>query len=199
MNKILIGTTNSAKLATYKELLIPFGLEVVSAKDLNIPAPEENSKTFEEEAVKKAQYYFEKSKIPTIVDDGGFMIEALNGEPGLKSGRWIGRDMTDDEIIAEVMKRMVGVPPENRACKFSVIIGLATPFGIFTSHGEIAGVVAQKPCDKRIEHFPYRSVMYLPNYGKYWVELNAEEDQILNHRKAAVEKLHDILKELAKG
>src|SRR3989344_4692990 len=110
MNKILIGTTNPAKLETYKQLLAPFNLEVVSAKDLNIPAPEEKAQSFEEEAVNKAKYYFEKSGIPAIVDDGGFMIEALNGEPGIKSNRWLGREMTDKEIIDEVIKRIKDVP-----------------------------------------------------------------------------------------
>src|SRR4051812_12860463 len=108
MNKILIGTGNSAKLEVMKKLLKDFNLEVVSAKDLNIPAPEENENSFEKEAISKAKYYFEKSGIPSIVDDGGFEIEALNGEPGVRSKRWIGREMTDEEIIAEVFKRMQG-------------------------------------------------------------------------------------------
>src|SRR3989338_11058336 len=115
MNKILIGTSNQAKLETYKKLLKDFNFEIISSKDLNIPVPEEKHKTFEEEAVNKAKYYFEKSGIPTIVDDGGFEIDALNGEPGVKSKRWIGREMTDEEIVAEVFKRMKNVP--NRACK----------------------------------------------------------------------------------
>lgn len=199
MNKILIGTSNQAKLETYKKLLKDFNFEIVSSKDLNIPAPEEKHKTFEEEAVNKARYYFEKSGLPTIVDDAGFEIEALHGEPGINSNRWLGRDMTDEEIIVEVMKRMKDVAEDLRTCKFVVMIAVATSFGVFTAHGEIAGVVAEKPSDKRIPHFPYRSVLYLPNYHKYWSELTDEENEILNHRKAAMEKLHDILFELSKS
>src|SRR3989344_1102916 len=156
MKKLLIGTGNQAKINTYKNLLKGFNLEVVSAKDLNIPAPEENGKSFEEEAINKAKYYFEKSGIPTLVDDGGMEIEALNGEPGVRSKRWVGREMTDDEIIAEAMKRMKDVPPENRACQFTITLALATPFGIFTSHGEIAGKIADKPSAKLIPGYPYR-------------------------------------------
>ncbi len=196
MNKILIGTGNPSKLETYKKLLKDFDLEVISSKSLNIPEPEENADSFEKEAVEKAKYYFEKSGIPAIVDDGGFEIEALNDEPGIKSKRWIGREMTDEEIIAEVFKRMRG--QTNRSCKHVVMLALATPFGVFTAHGEIAGVVADKPSDKQIPKFPYRSVMFLPNYKKYWVELSEEEEEILNHRKHALEKLYDILRELSK-
>ncbi len=196
MKKLLIGTGNPSKLQTYKNLLKDFGFEIVSSGELNIPEPEENEKTFEAEALKKAQYYYQQTGIPTIVDDGGFEIDALNGEPGVKSNRWIGRKMTDEEIISEVIKRMDG--KTDRSAKHTVALALATPFGVFSSHGEIMGVVADKPSEKRIPKFPYRSVLYLPNYNKYWVELNEEEEEILNHRRAAIEKLHDILKELSK-
>lgn len=198
MKKLLIGTGNPSKVNSYKTMLKNYNLEIVSAKDLNIPAPEEKGNTFEEEAINKAKYYFEKSGVPTLVDDGGMEIEALGGEPGIKSHRWLGRTMSDDEIISEVMKRMKDVPAEQRACKFSIVLALATPFGIFTSHGGIEGVIAEKPSEKIIPHYPYRSVTYLPNYKKYWCELNEEESTIMDHRKHALEKLEDVFKELTK-
>ncbi len=196
MKKLLIGTSNPAKIESYKKLLKEFKFEIVSAKDLGIKPPEENGKTFEEEAINKAKYYFQKSGIPSLVDDGGMEIEALNGEPGVKSHRWLGHEMSDEEIISEVMKRMKGVPKDQRACKFSIFLAIASPFGIFTSHGEVAGVIAEKPSENGIPHYPYRSVTYLPNYGKYWCEIDEEESKILDHRTHALEKLHDILKEL---
>ena len=196
MNKLLIGSGNPAKLESYKKLLQDLNLEIVSAKDLNISAPEENAKSFEQEAISKAKYYFEKSGIPAIVDDGGFEIEALNGEPGVRSNRWIGREMTDEEIIAEVFKRMQG--QTNRNAKHTIVMALASPFGIFTSHSEVAGVIPDKPSEKRIPKFPYRSVLFLPNYNKYWGELSEDEERIMSHRAHAIEKLKDILQELSK-
>jgi len=196
MNKILIGTGNPAKINTYKQLLKEFKLEVVSAKDLNIPAPEEKGKDFEEEAINKAKYYFEKSGLPSLVDDGGMEIEALNGEPGLKSKRWIGREMTDEEIIAEVMKRMKDVPEGKRGCKFNVTLGLATPFGVMTAHADIVGVVPEKPSEKIVAGYPYDPVIYLPNYGKTVSELSDGDYEIMNVRTHAFDKLKDIIKEL---
>ncbi|OGE81408.1 MAG: hypothetical protein A3H72_01060 [Candidatus Doudnabacteria bacterium RIFCSPLOWO2_02_FULL_48_8] len=196
--KLLIGTGNQAKVNSYKKFLKDFKLEIVSAGDLKIPEPEEKSETFEEEAINKAKYYFEKSHLPTLVDDGGMEIDALGGEPGVRSRRWLGHEMKDQEIIAEVMRRMQGVPAERRTCKFSIVIALATPFGIFTSHGEIAGVIADKPSEKIIPRYPYRSVTFLPNYKKYWCEIDEEEEKILDHRKHALEKLTDIFKEISK-
>jgi XTP/dITP diphosphohydrolase len=195
MKKILIGTGNQAKVDTYKRLLKDFGLEVVSAKDLKISEPEENAKSFEEEAIKKAKYYFEKSGIPAVVDDGGFEIEALNGEPGIKSKRWIGREMSDEEIISEVTKRMKG--ESNRKAQHTVVIAVATPFGIMTADSQIVGVVAEKPSEKRTKGFPYRSVLFLPNYNKYWIDLTKEEEEIMNHRKHALDKINYIFKELS--
>ncbi len=196
MKKIMIGTGNPAKLEEYKRFLAEFGLEVVSSGEMNIPEPQEDAKTFEEEAVKKARYYFEKSGIPTIVDDGGFEIEALNGEPGTRSKRWLGHEMSDEEIVAEVMKRMQG--QANRNAQHTVVIAVASPLGIYTSSGHIKGQVAEKPSDKVIAKFPYRSVLYLPGYGKYWCELSEDEEKILSHRLHALDKLKDILKEISK-
>src|SRR3990167_9940331 len=144
MSKLLIATTNPAKLKSYQNLLKDYPLELVTLKDLNITEEaEEGGDSFEQTAIEKARFYYKKSGIPTLVDDGGFEIEALNGEPGVKSHRWIGREMTDEEIVAEVMKRMEG--KSERSAKHSIVLAVATPFGVFTSHSEVAGVMAEKP------------------------------------------------------
>jgi len=193
--KILIGTGNSAKVDQYRKLLEPFKLEVISAKELNIPAPDENADSFEAEALEKAKYYFQKSGIPTIVDDGGCEIEALNGAPGMKSHRFIGREMTDQEVIDEIFKMMQG--QKNRTAQHRIVMALATPFGVFTSHSEVVGVIPDKPSANRTPGYPYNSILYFPNHNEYWGDSLAKGD-ILNHRAHAIEKLHDILKELEK-
>lgn len=199
MKKLLIGTTNSAKFEEFKKLLAQFPFEFVSAKDLNIKEPEETGKTFEENALLKAKYYYEKSGIPTLADDGGFEIDALNGEPGVKSRRWIGREMSDEELISEVEKRMRDVPSDSRRCRLNLVLAVATPFGIITSDSSVEGVVAEKTADKRIKGYPYRSLMYFPSYGKYYCDLTEEEHEILNHRRHAIEKIKDIFEELSKN
>ncbi len=198
MKKLLIGTTNPAKFEEFKKLLHEFPFEFVSAADLNIKEPEETGSTFEENALLKAKYYYQKSGVPTLADDGGFEIDALDGEPGVKSRRWLGREMTDEELIGEVEKRMKDVPVENRSCRLNLVIAVATPFGVITSHSEVQGIVAEKTAEKRIKGYPYRSLMYFPNYGKYYCDLTDEEHEILNHRRHAVEKIKDIFKELSK-
>ena len=132
------------------------------------------------------------------MDDGGFEIEALDGEPGVKSHRRLGEHIQDKDSIQEIARLMEGKPESERSCKLVLVIAVASPFGIMTSHGEIQGIIANEPSKKRIPGFPYGSMMYLPNYKKYYIELSDEEHEILNHRKHAVEKIHDIFDELAK-
>lgn len=195
MKKLLIGTSNPAKFDDYKRLLSDLDLDVVSPKEVGLAeAPQETGRDYEENAVIKAKFYYQKTGIPSLVDDGGLEVPVLNNEPGIKSHRWIGREMTDEEMIAEIIKRMNGVAEEQRNCRLVQITALATPYGIFTSEGKIEGVIAEKPCRKRLKGFPFRSVIFLPHYGKYYCEVSNDEYDLLNHRKAAVDKIRDILK-----
>ena len=198
MKQLLIGTTNVAKFNDYLELLKGYPLEITSLHDYKIKEPAETGKDFEENAILKAKYYFHKTGIPTIADDGGFEIQALGGAPGVKSHRWLGRKSTDEELIEKVFKELDKAKTGNRKCRMRVVMAVASPFGIVTAEGSVEGVVADKPSKKRIDGFPFRSVMYLPNYGKYFCDLTKDELEIMNHRKAALEKISDIFKELSK-
>ncbi len=198
MNQLLIGTTNPAKFNEYKDLLDSYDLEVISLYDFKIDEPDETGRDFEENAILKAKYYFQKTGIPTLADDGGFEIHALNGEPGVKSRRWLGRKTSDEDLIKTVYKKIKKVPEDQRQCRIRTVVAIASPFGVVTSEGSVEGIIAEKPSDKRIKGFPFRSVMFFPNYGKYFTDLNKQEMEIMNHRKVAIEKVNDILKELSR-
>ena len=93
MKKLLIATTNPGKLSEINRFLGDLPVELVGLKDAGITdAVEETGSTFEENAILKAKYYCKKSGLPTLADDGGFEIDALDGQPGVKSHRWIHRD-----------------------------------------------------------------------------------------------------------
>ena len=132
MKKLLIATSNPGKLNEIKKYLADLPLTLVSLKDMGITnQAEETGKTFEENAVLKAKYYSDLSGLPTIGDDGGFEIDALNGEPGVKSHRWIhgDRDDEDEELIAYTFKNMKGVPVGKRGAELRVVIAFAMPSG----------------------------------------------------------------------
>jgi XTP/dITP diphosphohydrolase len=198
--RLLIATHNPAKASEYKRYLSNLGLELVSLPDLNITeeAPEDG-KTFEENAVKKVKFYQRLSNLPTIGDDGGLMIDALNGAPGVKSRRWFGYRMTDEEMIQSVIKRMKDVPEGKRACHLVGIVALVMPDGaVFTQWAQIDGEVARVPTEKRAEGFPYRSFFYIPQFKKFYLDLTNVEHEQINHRKIALLKLRPYLLELVK-
>ncbi len=111
MQRLLIATTNPAKLAEYRLILRDVGieLELVSLSDVGISeSPDETGATFTENALIKARFYFERARIATLADDGGLEIDALGGEPGVRSHRWLGSggDDSDEALVAEVIRRM---------------------------------------------------------------------------------------------
>ncbi len=197
--KLLIASHNPAKVSEYRHYLSDLPFDTVSLSDLNITkeAPE-GEKTFKENAIKKVKFYHELTGLPAIGDDGGLMIDALDGAPGVKSRYWLGHKMTDEEMIETVMKKMKDVPPEKRTCRLVGTIVLISPNGkIYTEWAQIEGMVAEKPAHKRKEGYPYRSFFYLPQFKKFYVNLTNEEHEQINHRIATLLKLKPYLTKIA--
>lgn len=195
--KLLIATTNPGKFTEIKRFLSDIPLDPVSLKDVGInDVVEETGKTFEENAILKAKFYAEKSGLPTLADDGGFEIDALNGEPGVKSHRWVHGDSenTDEELVAYTIERMKGI--ENRAAQLRLVLALALPNGeIHTAEASVRGIIPLQPRNKIIPGFPYRSLLYLPEIGKYYDydEMTKGDTERYNHRKKALEKIKPFL------
>lgn len=197
MNKILIATTNPGKLKEISNFLKDLPLEIVSLSDLNIQDDvEETGTTYKENSQQKAIFYAKKSSLPTIADDGGIEIDALNGAPGIKSKRWLGEDSTEQDIINHMMKIAKELPDDDRKAFFKTIISLALPNGkVWSVAGEIRGIIAKKPYLKTLKGYPYRSFFYLPKIKKYYheKELTDEEQKLYNHRYKAIQKLKPLI------
>ncbi len=200
MNKLLIATTNPRKLEEITLFLSDVPLTLVSLKDVGITeTPEETGITFAENAMLKARFYVAKSGLPTLADDGGFEIDALNGEPGVKSHRWVHGDheSTDEELISYTLARMKDVVSEKRGAQLRLVLALVLPTGeVFTAEEKIRGIVPDKPSEMRYPGFPYRSLLFLPEIHKFYNhdELTPTEMETYNHRKKALEVLKPILK-----
>jgi XTP/dITP diphosphohydrolase len=193
--ELLIATSNPAKLAEIKQFLGDLPIKIVSLHDINIPADApETGKTFSENAILKAKYYFAKSGMPTIADDGGFEIDALNGEPGVKSHRWVNQDheSTDEELIQFTMKRMIDVPLEKRGAQLHLFLAFILLNGqLYTSESLVRGIIPLKPSTKHVSGFPYRSLLFLPEINKFYdhAVMTPEETEKYNHRGNAVRAL----------
>ena len=201
MNKLLIATTNPGKLAELRRFLADVPIELVSLRDVGITDfPEETGATFEENAILKASYYAKESNLPTLADDGGFEIDALGGEPGVKSHRWIDktRESTDDELIAYTIERMSSVLEGARGAQLRLVLALVLLDGqVHTAEASVRGVVPLIPTGNRSEGFPFRSLLFLPEINKYYNhdELSEAENDLYNHRKRALEQLKPIIRE----
>lgn len=199
--RLLIATTNSAKLAEIREFLSDIAIECVGLKDVGIAqSVEETGATFEENAILKAKFYAKLSGIPTLADDGGLEIDALNGEPGVHSHRWIHKDREDEdeELIEYTIQQLKGLPRARRGAQLRVVVALAQPDGdIHTGEGVIRGIIAEKPSSYRRKGFPYRSLLYLPELKKFYNhdELSNIENKEYNHRRKALEKLKPFIRE----
>lgn len=201
MNKLLIATTNPGKLAEIRLFLSDLPVELVSLKDVGITDNvEETGKTFEENAILKAKYYAQKSGLMTIADDGGFEIDALGGEPGVHSHRWMDytRESSDEELITYAFERMRSIPEGKRQAQLRLVLALVTEKGdvITTVEEFVVGVVPMQRSPRKVEGFPYRSILFIPEMNKYYDQdlMTPEEADRYNHRKKAVNKLKPHIK-----
>ncbi len=208
--RLLIATTNKAKLAEYRLILRDIGIEVelVSLGELGISeTPEETGATFAENALIKARFYFERARIATLADDGGLEIDALGGEPGVRSHRWLGsggnENDSDQALVAEVIRRMRGVEAARRTARIRATLALIHEEGGVirekTAEGVIEGAIAERAYSEIRAGFPYRAVLIIPGRNSYLGELGDEEEAQISQRRIAILKLRDGLERIAAG
>lgn len=204
MKEILVATTNPLKLTEYRLLLGAYALKPISLAEAGIREhPEETAATFVGNALLKARFYFARTGIATIADDGGLEIDALGGEPGVRSHRWLGgaTEDPDDALVAEVMRRMEGVEDARRTARLRAATALTWRDGLEMCErvveAAIEGVIARKPWHQLQPGFPYRSLFYLPDRGCYLGELGENRAAQVSQRRKTIELLNDELRRIA--
>ena len=197
MKKLLIATKNPGKIQEYRALLKGEPLEIVTLSDVKITVPiDEDGDTMEENAVKKAVHYAYFSNMPALGDDGGIEVEALGGEPGVKTRRWPGYEATDEELIEMMLKKMKGIPWEERQARFRVCVAFALPGEeeVWVREGVKEGYITNKPSEL-IPGYPFRSLFWIPETKKTLGEHTPEEEaKLFLHRKQAIEELLPIIR-----
>jgi XTP/dITP diphosphohydrolase len=119
--KLVVASHNQGKIREINELLAPYGFDVVSAGDLDLPEPEETGTTFEANAELKAVASATASGLPALADDSGFCVAALNGDPGIYSARWAGPDKDFAMAmrnIEEKLQQLGAIAPDQRRGSF---------------------------------------------------------------------------------
>ena len=190
-NDLLIATKNQGKVKEFKFLLNDYFQNIYSLLEFDsTPEIVEDQSTFTGNAVKKAEIISSFFNKPTLSDDSGLVVEALNGEPGIYSARYAGENSTDDENLKKLLNKMKGIT--NRKAKFVCALALVFPDGkseVF--QGECEGLITE--VKKGTNGFGYDPVFYISRYDKTMAELDAEVKNSISHRSDAVKKLINYL------
>lgn len=193
MDKIVFATTNEGKVKEIKEILGDFPIEVVSMKEMGITADiEENGTTFEENSLIKARALAKLTGLPALADDSGLEVDYLNGEPGIYSARYLGRDTDYDYKNNYIIDKLSGAKGEERSARFVCVISLVLPDGReFVERGVVEGLIGYE--QKGENGFGYDPIFYLPEYGKTSAELPPEEKNRISHRGKALTAMKKLI------
>ena len=196
MDKIVFATTNAGKIKEIKEILSDFDVEVVSMKEMNITADiEENGATFEENSLIKARAVSKLTGLPALADDSGLEVDYLNGEPGIYSARYLGRDTDYDYKNNYIIKKLKDAKDEERSARFVCVISLVLPDGReFVKKGVMEGRIGYEI--KGENGFGYDPIFFLPEYGKTSAEISAEEKNKISHRGKALSAMKELIASL---
>lgn len=177
MKRIVFATTNPGKLWEARAFLAGKDVEVLSLRDFpDASLIEETGETFEENATLKAKGYFLQFGIPVIGDDGGLMIDALEGAPGVHSHRFLGkRNPTTRELAEGILLRMRGIPKEKRNARLGGVTVFWDGEHFLKAESWIFGYIAEEIMDEIQEGFPYRPILMIPSLNKVYSQLTPDE------------------------
>ncbi len=194
MQTIILASNNQNKLKEISEKVKQFNIKIISQKEagFNIEV-EETGKTFEENAILKAEAIYKTLGIPVIADDSGLEIDALNGEPGVYSARYAGPNATDKDRINKILNLLQDVEEEKRTARFKCDICYIDKMGekhIF--EGTCEGKITKEPCG--ISGFAYDPIFLYDT--RTFAQMSMEEKNQVSHRGKAVNKLIEYLSNL---
>ncbi|MSQ09982.1 MAG: non-canonical purine NTP pyrophosphatase, partial [Dehalococcoidia bacterium] len=168
----------------------------VGLPDLGITTePEETGDTYTENACLKASYYAARSGLPTLADDSGLDVDALGGEPGVRSARYGGPGLDDPGRVKLLLHNLRDVPDAGRTARFVCVIAVAG-HGIppQTVRATAEGVIAHQPVGSG--GFGYDPVFFVPSLGQTLAQVPAATKHGLSHRGKAARLIRPLLQRL---
>ena len=191
--KLLLATNNAGKVKEFRSLLQGIPFELVTPQEMGIKSEvAETGTTYEENARLKACALSKESGLLTLADDSGLEVDALNGEPGVMSARYAGKNASDADRVKYLLSKIKDVPKEKRTARFRCVIAIAKPDDLVEfCKGECQGLIAFEPCGKN--GFGYDPIFCFPKYGKTMAELAIDIKNRISHRGRAAQKARLIL------
>ena len=190
--KIVIATHNKDK---FKELyfgLKSLNVELLSLDDFpGIGEIIEDGDTLEANALIKARTVYKLTSLPTISDDTGLSVDALNGAPGVYSARYAGENCSYLDNVNKMLSEMKNISENKRGANFSTVMAYVDGKMELIAEGIVKGVITNKI--KGIGGFGYDSIFYVHNKGKTFSEMTIEEKNSVSHRSKAIDDLKSKL------
>ncbi len=193
--RIIVATQNKHKIEEIAAIVNIPGVIVCSRDQAGVPPfeIEETGSTFEENSYIKAKSIMDITGEITIADDSGLEVDSLNGEPGVYSARYAGEDATDGDNNEKLLKKLEGLPMDERGAKFVSVITLVHPNGTkIVARGECEGHVITAP--RGTSGFGYDPLFVPEGYERTFAELTKDEKNKISHRSRALAQLSKSLK-----
>ncbi len=199
--RIVVASENRSKAAEIAEILAGEGLamEVVSLADFpDVSLPPETGSTFAANAAVKAKQAAQATGVPAIADDSGLEIDALNGEPGVRSARYAGEDATDEDRYRKVLGLLADVPDHRRRARFRCAAAYAEPGGdVMLAEGTCQGRIAKEAAGSG--GFGYDPVFIPDGYSVTMAQLTPAQKNRISHRGRAFRLLAQMIREHLTG
>ena len=191
MKQLLFFSNNKNKIKEVKKIFNKFNLELISLNDLNISEePEENGKTFEENAKIKSDYGFNKTGIPCFADDSGICLETLNWDPGVFSKNFLNNFKSNNACFKSIIRSIENNGKRNAYFKTSISLTIKNDQNLIFN-GKIDGEISDQA--KGGSGFGYDPIFIPKNYKRTLAELSTKEKNEISHRSIAVTKLINFL------
>ena len=192
--ELVVATKNSKKLREIKDLIKERSLKMTSLSDYpEAPRIIENGDTFKENAIKKAVKISRYAGCLTLGEDSGLCIEALKGEPGVRSSRFSGKNKSDLANNLKVLRLMKEVPPGSRKAFYVCAVALADCGRLLSvKEGKCYGVIASK--QRGSSGFGYDPLFIIPGYGKTFAQLGEGVKHRISHRYHAMKQMREVIK-----
>lgn len=192
--EIVLATRNRKKIEEIIRITQGLAVTILTLDDFpGCPETEEDGKTFEENAIKKAVAVSKYTGKPALADDSGLEVYALHGAPGTLSARYAGERANDKNNVEKLLKEMSSFQGHDRKARFVCCMALAFPEGpINTFYGMSEGMIAT---EQRGEGgFGYDPVFYPEGYSRTFAEMSGERKDTLSHRGKALKEVQEYLR-----
>jgi XTP/dITP diphosphohydrolase len=196
--KVILATHNLDKYQEMSDALKNFGISILSLSDFpNIGKIIEDGSTLTENAIIKAKTVFDITGIPSISDDTGLMVDALNGEPGVYSARYASENATYSDNVNKLLLNLKNIPKNKRIAQFKTVMVYWDNNTELIVEGSVKGRITSSP--KGVGGFGYDSVFYIPQQEKTFAEMTIKEKNKISHRGIALHNLKKALSSIVKN